>query len=105
MDELTLIYTLCGSEEEADRMCHALIEEKLAACANRLSPCLSYFEYNGQMQTKDEFPILFKTTILAAHRATKRIEELHSYETPAIVSWNGDCHSSAFGAWAVAQTK
>ncbi|NJM50355.1 MAG: divalent-cation tolerance protein CutA [Sphingomonadales bacterium] len=104
MAGLTLIYTLCGSDQEADEMCRTLVGEKLAACANRLAACTSYFEWRGEMQCRTEFPILFKTLLLSGDEAKKRIEEIHSYDAPAIISWDVDNVSAQFYSWMLKQS-
>ncbi|MFC4291269.1 divalent-cation tolerance protein CutA [Sphingorhabdus arenilitoris] len=104
MSGIALIYTVFGSAEEAENICRILLEERLVACANRFAPCISQFEWNGAIESKDEYPVLFKTAVGTRLRAEKRLNELHSYEVPAILGWEVDANYSSFGSWTITQT-
>lgn len=104
MSGLVLVYTLFGNADEARRVSRLLVEEKLAACANILSPGTSIYEWQGEMREESEIPVLFKTVAGKRDPLMTRLAALHSYEVPAILSWDMAANE-AYAAWVGAQTE
>lgn len=88
MKGLVLVYTLFGSAEEAHKVARQLVTEKLAGCVNILPRCTSIYQWQGEMQEDGETPVLLKTRMDQRERLMTRLAELHSYEVPAILSWD-----------------
>ena len=76
-----------------------VVEERLAACVNILQTCRSIYRWEGEMQSANETPALFKTTLEKADALIARIKELHSYDLPAIVVWPIERLSADFADW------
>ena len=87
MSDIVSVYATFASDEEARRIARAVIEERLAACANILAPCHSVYRWQGKVEEAGEVPAIFKTRADAASALTRRIAELHSYDVPAAVVW------------------
>ena len=81
--KLVAVYTTVPTLEEARRIARALVERKLAACA-QISRVESLYWWNGAVQNEPELRILFKTTDDRYEAVEAAIRELHSYELPAI---------------------
>jgi len=79
------IMTTTDSLDEARSIAAALVERKLAACA-QISSIQSYYTWQGAVRNDDEFRILIKTTQERYADVEAAILELHSYELPAIVA-------------------
>ena len=79
------IITTTDSLEEARAIAAALVERKLAACA-QISSIQSYYTWQGVTQNDDEYRILVKTTGDRYTDVESAILELHSYDLPAIVA-------------------
>lgn len=77
------VVTTVGSRAEAQAMARALVERKLAACA-QIDAIESFYTWNGAVQDEPEFRITFKTTDAQYPAVEAAIRELHSYELPAI---------------------
>ncbi|MBK5264139.1 MAG: divalent-cation tolerance protein CutA [Alphaproteobacteria bacterium] len=99
MSKLVLIYTLFGDANEARKTSTLLVTEKMAACANMLAPCTSLYEWQGKMREETEFPVLYKTTAAKRTPLMTRLAELHSYDVPAILSWDAAVNSP-YADWA-----
>ncbi|HEX8640896.1 MAG TPA: divalent-cation tolerance protein CutA [Allosphingosinicella sp.] len=87
MSEIVSVYATFGSDEEAHRIARAVVEERLAACANILGPCHSIYRWQGKIEEAEEIAAIFKTRADAAPRLVARIADLHSYDVPAAVVW------------------
>src|SRR3546814_5681202 len=87
MSDLGLVYTLCAEAGEARRLIRLLVGEGLAACAHMLGPVTSIYGWQGDVREENEFPVLLKTANEKRAALMARLAELHSYEVPAILSW------------------
>jgi len=59
-----LVVTSVGSRDEADRMARALVEQRLAACA-QISAIDSYYVWADALHHDGEFRVLFKVAASA----------------------------------------
>ena len=81
------VYATFASDEEARRIARAVVEERLAACANILGACQSIYRWQGKVEEAAEVAALFKVTAGGAQALIRRIAELHSYDVPAAMVW------------------
>jgi len=85
MTDKRIVLSTAGSEEEARKIAHALVERKLAACVNIVGPIQSVYRWKGAVESSPEFLLFIKTTAAAFARVRDAIRELHSYEVPECV--------------------
>ena len=81
------VYAVFANAEEAARIGRLVVEERLAACVNILSPVRSIYRWKGEVETADEVAAIFKTHHWRSDDLMERIAELHSYEVPCVVTW------------------
>lgn len=81
------IITTTDSLDEARSIAAALVERKLAACA-QISSIQSYYRWKDAVQNDEEFRLLIKTTDDRYADVEAAILELHSYDLPAIVAFD-----------------
>lgn len=93
------VYAVFANAEEAERIARAVVDDRLAACANLLAPVRSIYRWKAAVETADEVAALFKTTDSAADALIARIAGLHSYDVPCIVTWPIDKVLGAYAAW------
>lgn len=93
------VYAVFANAEEAERIGRAVIEEQLAACVNILGPCRSIYRWQGEMETAEEVPAIFKTHHWNSDNLIERIAELHSYDVPCVVSWPIDKILRKYADW------
>lgn len=105
MSDIMLVYSLFPNAGEAHDCCRLLLKEKLIACASRLLPAISYFRWDGEVDTAEEHPVLFKTSADKVDAVIARIERLHRYKIPAIVAWKADTANASFAEWVKAETR
>ncbi|HVQ08673.1 MAG TPA: divalent-cation tolerance protein CutA [Allosphingosinicella sp.] len=104
MTAIVSVYAVFADADEAGRIARAVVEERLAACANILGTCRSIYRWQGEVEEADEVAALFKTSETAAPRLVARIEALHSYDVPAITVWPISEASAAYAGWVRAET-
>lgn len=100
---IATVYAVFADAEEADRIATAIIEERLAACANILAPCRSIYRWEAKVERTEEVPALFKTA--NPDSLIARIAELHSYEVPAIVAWPIAAAQPGYAAWVETESR
>lgn len=99
MKKILLVYTLCASKKEAEKIARECVNERLAACANVLAPSNSFFRWNGKLVKRTEYPIVLKTTGRRYSALEKKIRSLHSYELPCVVAFELKRGSKDYLKW------
>jgi periplasmic divalent cation tolerance protein len=87
MGEFVMAYITVGTDEEAETIAAAVVEEKLAACVNILGPVASIYRWKGEIEQAREIVLLAKTRAALFERLRDKVKALHSYETPCIVAY------------------
>jgi periplasmic divalent cation tolerance protein len=82
MTDKCVVLTTAGSQEEARRIAHALVERKLAACVNIVPGVESVYRWQGKVESSPEWLLLIKTTSAAFPGVRDGLRDLHSYELP-----------------------
>lgn len=85
---LRFVYITTKNHKEAKKIGSALVEEKLAACANIIDNMESIYEWKGKIETDSECILIAKTTYGNISDLRKRVKELHSYDVPCVISIN-----------------
>ncbi len=86
MSDSIVVFVTCGSEEEALTIARALVEEKLAACANIVSPIRSIYRWEGKIWDEKEWLLVIKTRQARFEDVATRVKSLHSYSVPEIIA-------------------
>ncbi len=92
------VYAVFPTPADAEAIGRAMVEERLAACVNILTPCLSFYRWEGKTSRAPETPALFKTDSDRAGRLIEAIAARHPYEVPAITAWPADA-LPAYARW------
>ena len=85
MVESVIVLVTCGSGDEAAEIAHALVEERLAACVNILSPVRSIYRWEGKIWDEKEWLLIMKTQKRKFEELEKKVKSLHSYSVPEII--------------------
>jgi periplasmic divalent cation tolerance protein len=86
MPESLVVFVTCGSEEEAFRIAHVLVEERVAACVNLVSPIRSIYRWKGKVCDEHEWLLVIKTQMARFDDLETRVRALHSYSVPEIIA-------------------
>ncbi|MFC7137231.1 divalent-cation tolerance protein CutA [Halobaculum litoreum] len=83
----------------AATLARTLVDERLAACVNRV-PCRSTYRWDGAVVADDpEEVLLVKTSDERVAEAEARILEAHPYDTPCVERFAPDAVADPFAAW------
>jgi periplasmic divalent cation tolerance protein len=85
MPEFIAVLVTCGSEEEALKISHSLVDERLAACVNLISPVRSIYRWEGKILDEKEWILIIKTQRQRFEQLEKKVKSLHSYSVPEII--------------------
>jgi periplasmic divalent cation tolerance protein len=86
MSDSIIVLVTCGSEGEASNIARSLVEERLAACVNILSPIRSIYRWQGKVWDEKECLLVIKTQKQRFEALEERVKSLHSYSVPEIIA-------------------
>ncbi|MFC4437517.1 MULTISPECIES: divalent-cation tolerance protein CutA [Natrialbaceae] len=84
--------------ENAETIAETLVQERLAACVNRLSTTSTY-RWDGEIHHDDEVVLLAKTTDDGYDDLVSRVRELHPYDVPCIERFDEAHVLESFADW------
>jgi periplasmic divalent cation tolerance protein len=105
IDNVLIVLTNCPDAEVADRIARTLVEQKLAACVNRLPAVDSVYRWQGAVERAVEVPLLIKTTRERLPEVQEAIRALHPYEVPEIIAIPVVAGLPAYLRWVVDETQ
>jgi len=86
MQSFIVVFITVGSSAEGERLAHSLVEERLAACVNRIGHVRSVYRWEGKVEQSEEELLVIKTDKELFTALEKRVRELHSYSVPEIIA-------------------
>lgn len=94
-----LVLSTCPDAASAKNIAEALIDARLAACANIIADVNSIFSWAGKTDTALEQLLIIKTRAACYPALEQRITALHPYELPEIIAVPVYAGSSAYLDW------
>ena len=82
----------------AEEIAETLVDERLAACVNRLSTTSTY-RWEGEIHHDDEAVLLAKTTDSAYDDLVDRVQTLHPHDVPCIERFDEADVLESFAQW------
>ena len=83
--EHVVVWVMTENADEAQSMGRAMVEKRLAACANVLPGARSIYWWEGTVQEAGECLLVLKTRGALAEDLVAAIASRHSYDTPGVV--------------------
>jgi periplasmic divalent cation tolerance protein len=99
------VTTTTDSRPEAAELARSAVTERLAACAQLVGPIASTYWWEGEIESAEEWMVVFKTTDARFDELASLIIEGHSYDTPEIVATAVVAGSMDYLAWVSEQTE
>ncbi|KAB2967204.1 divalent-cation tolerance protein CutA [Zoogloea sp.] len=103
-DDVLLVLTNLPDADSAGKLARLLVEQRLAACVNMLTPCTSVYRWQGALETATEQPLLIKTTRARYPALQAAVHEAHPYELPELIAIPVQEGLPAYLAWVAAET-
>jgi periplasmic divalent cation tolerance protein len=84
--EPIFVYVTCQDREEALRIGKAVVEQRLAACANVVDGMESVYWWQGKLESSKECILIFKSQKASLDALTEAVKKRHSYSLPCVVA-------------------
>ena len=81
-----VIYITVPNVAEAQSLAQTLVSEKLVACVNIVSGIQSVYAWEGSVHTDAELLLICKSRTERFETLKSRVQSLHSYDVPEIIS-------------------
>src|SRR2546421_11683092 len=99
MTDKRIVLTTAGSEAEARKIAHHLVENHLAACVNIIPQVESIYRWQDKVESSREWLLVVKSTAEKFPAVRDAIRELHSYELPECIAISIDEGSPQYLQW------
>jgi periplasmic divalent cation tolerance protein len=86
MTDKIVVLSTCASPEEAERIAHALVEKRLAACVNVLPAIRSIYRWKDGIEDQSETLLVIKSSRGLFDPLRAQLEKMHSYEVPEVIA-------------------
>jgi periplasmic divalent cation tolerance protein len=103
--KFNLVYITAKDKEEAKKIGHELVKERLAACVNIIDQMNSMYWWQGEIQYDTETILIAKTKESLVEALIAKVKSLHSYSCPCIVSLPILDGNKEYLAWLEKETK
>ena len=100
--ELELVLCVC-SREVAEKIAYAVVEKRLAACADIIPGMWGLYSWKDEPQVEGEVTVLVTTIEDLSEDVYETILELHSADLPVIVSFDIQETFSSYIEWIATQ--
>ncbi|HEX5724405.1 MAG TPA: divalent-cation tolerance protein CutA [Longimicrobiaceae bacterium] len=84
--DLSLVLATAPDAATAERIARTLVEERLVACVTIVPGATSVYRWQGEVRQEGELQMLMKTRSSLLSRLFRRVQELHPYDVPEVVS-------------------
>jgi periplasmic divalent cation tolerance protein len=104
-DDLIVVVTSVGTEEQALDVGEAIIRRRQAACVNMVPSVRSIYRWKGKVCEDSEYLLFIKTLAREFNAVSDTIRELNSYELPEILAFDLRNADAKFCNWVVGMTE
>jgi periplasmic divalent cation tolerance protein len=99
MTDKIVVFSTCGSQEEAELLARRLVEARLAACVNVIMQIRSFYRWQGKIEESGEWLLVIKTSRDVFDEVRAVLEAAHSYELPEVLALPVVAGSPNYLAW------
>ena len=83
---IVVVLVTCPSQKVGERLAHALVRERLAACVNVIPGLTSIYRWEGKICRDAEALLVIKTRRTRLAALTRRVKALHPYSVPEVIA-------------------
>jgi len=98
-DNFSVVFVTVPTKEEGESIARALVENDLAACVNIISSVQSVYKWDGKLNIDDELLLVIKGSSSKLKAIEKKVLQLHSYDTPEVISFTLDKGNKKYLDW------
>jgi periplasmic divalent cation tolerance protein len=98
-NEFVVVMVTASSADEAAHIGRALVEDRLAACANVVGPIRSIYRWEGGVEEASEHLVLIKARAADFAALEALVRELHSYDVPEVIALPLFAGSAPYLTW------
>jgi periplasmic divalent cation tolerance protein len=98
------VFTTVEKREDADFIASAVVETRMAACAQIVGPIHSIYWWKGKMEQAAEWLCVMKTRQELFLALERQIKSVHPYEVPEIVALPIVAGSKSYLDWIEEET-
>ena len=103
--ELLIVITTFASLEDANKMAHQLVENRLAACVQIQEGVHSIYRWEGKICEGNEVLLSAKTVAEKWADISKFIKIHHPYDLPELIAYAPSKYEALYGKWVQAEVK
>jgi periplasmic divalent cation tolerance protein len=85
-DEFCEVVVTAGDGDRLADLARTLVEERLAACGQTVTPIRSIYRWNGAVHDDVEARVALHTRRSLVPAIVERTKQLHSYEVPCVIA-------------------
>ena len=86
LTDKAVVFSTCGTAEEAGKVARSLVESGTAACVNIIPGVRSIYRWKGQVEDASEWLLVIKTRRELFPALTAELRRVHSYEVPEAIA-------------------
>ncbi|MED5579048.1 MAG: divalent-cation tolerance protein CutA [Nitrospinota bacterium] len=98
-DNFSVVFVTVPTKEEGESIARALVERDLAACVNIIPSVQSVYKWDGKLNIDDELLLVIKGSSSELETIEKKVLQLHSYDTPEVISFALDKGNKEYLDW------
>ena len=102
--EVIYIFWTCRNQSEAKKILHALLNQKLIACASLFPKVESIYRWNGNIEESLEVKIILKSVNSHFNAIESYIRDHCSYQVPEVVQVDVRQGNPGYLSWVVEET-
>jgi periplasmic divalent cation tolerance protein len=99
MTDKIIVFSACGTEEEARSVARGLVQARVAACVNIVPGIYSIYHWQGKLEESPEWMLIVKTTRGLFDKCDAELRRLHSYQVPEVVAVAAVAGSNDYLEW------
>jgi len=102
--KLIYVFWTCRDKQEAKKIVHGLLDQRLIACASILPAVESIYRWEGKIEEGQEVKVILKTALEHYNAVQSYIQKHYSYEVPEILQVDIAQGNPSYLSWVVQET-
>ncbi|HOU54125.1 MAG TPA: divalent-cation tolerance protein CutA [Myxococcota bacterium] len=103
--ETRVVLITAPAGEVAQGIARVLVEDRLAACVNRVPGVSSTYRWKGEVVEDAEDLLILKTTQDRLEALLARVREIHPYTVPEVLALEVAAGATSYLDWVMAETR